>query len=224
MEARPVDSLRHGRPWPMTHRRKITLIAVAAVLLLAGGFAWYWRATAVERRVNDLLDELRYKEPSMMRSWLIQLGLVAERERRDEDEIEADLVAVGPAAVPALIAALQDETLDMRSSVARALGRLGDRGAVEPLIKMLSHEDTDVRTWAAFALSLIGDRRAVEPLMKMLSEEDTDVRRYAAWALGLIGDRRAVEPLESLLSDDNELVRSVAKEALAKLRKGQAER
>ena len=47
----------------MTRRRKTLLVILAAVLLAAGGFAWYWQATAVDqavdRQVNALLAEVR---------------------------------------------------------------------------------------------------------------------------------------------------------------------
>ena len=38
----------------MTRRRQKLLVALALVLLAGGGFAWYWRATAVDRQVTRL--------------------------------------------------------------------------------------------------------------------------------------------------------------------------
>ena len=39
----------------MTRRRKKLLVAVALAVLAAGGFAWYWQATAVDGQVTALL-------------------------------------------------------------------------------------------------------------------------------------------------------------------------
>ncbi|KKL56182.1 hypothetical protein LCGC14_2247950, partial [marine sediment metagenome] len=46
----------------MTRRRKTLLVVLALVLLAAGGLVWYGQATAVDRQVNALLDEVRPQE------------------------------------------------------------------------------------------------------------------------------------------------------------------
>jgi predicted NACHT family NTPase len=84
----------------------------------------------------------------------------------------------------------------VRHAAAKALGRLGDRRAVEPLIARLGDKDSFVRRAAAEALGVLGDRRAVEPLIARLGDEDVWVRRAAEEALRRLGDGRAVEPLE----------------------------
>jgi len=95
--------------------------------------------------------------------------------------------------VKGLIKALRHEYEFVRWKAAEALGRIGDKRAVEPLIHALKDEDWYVRWKAAEALGRIGDKRAVEPLIQALKDEDSDVRREAAEALGKIGDKRAVE-------------------------------
>lgn len=80
-----------------------------------------------------------------------------------------------PAAVDALIAALDDESdrtedggYPLRRNAARALGKLGDRRAVEPLIKCLDSDDVYVREAAAQSLELLNDPRSIQPLLKLL--------------------------------------------------------
>jgi len=70
-----------------------------------------------------------------------------------------------------------------------ALGRIGDRRAVEPLIRVLSNADSHVRESAAAAEALgrIGSDRAVEPLKRTLNDADRDVRSSAAQALDTLG-------------------------------------
>jgi hypothetical protein len=89
----------------------------------------------------------------------------------------------------------------IRRNAAYALGRVGDRDAVEPLIAALVDPEIGVRREVARALGRIGDRDAVEPLIAALEDSDLDVRLEASYALGRIGDQRAVEPLISFLRD-----------------------
>ena len=142
-----------------------------------------------------------------------------------------------------LIKALESEVWYNRTDSARALGKIGDKRAVEPLIKVL--EDTGMvftssganvettRGWvlqtAATALGEIGDERAVEPLIRMLSDDrifdialsDDDICldncTYVIGALWEIPDARAVEPLIKTLSCDKEWICSSAMEVLGKI-------
>ena len=79
-----------------------------------------------------------------------------------------------------LIKALEYGDSITRYDAALALGKIGDRRAVEPLIKALGDIDTDVRQAAALALGKIGDRRAVEPLIKALGDRNTNIRQHQA--------------------------------------------
>ena len=81
-----------------------------------------------------------------------------------------------PAAISALLAALQDETdrtpdggYPLRRNAATALGKLGDGAAVPGLIDCLSCEDYYVRESAAQALEMLGDKRAIAVLSELLA-------------------------------------------------------
>ena len=75
---------------------------------------------------------------------------------------------------------------------AEALGRLGDRRAVEPLLSVLGDRkrNEQARCVAADALATLGDPRAVEPLTQALVDGKAPVRRAAAGALAKLGDPR----------------------------------
>ena len=137
----------------MTRRRKKLLVALALILLAAGGFAWYWQATAVGRQVNALLAEVREHEPGLVERWLTKLGLWKDRRtgRRSRDVAE-DLAKLGPSAVPALIRALRDRDPEVRSTAPGALWRLGDARAVKPVKELLGDEYEGVRKAATEAL------------------------------------------------------------------------
>ena len=202
----------------MTRRRKTLLVALALVLA-AGGFAWYWQATAVHRQVNALLAELREDEPGLAERWLIKLGLMRDRRTgRAWNEVAEDLAKLGRSAAGELIRALRDRDWRVRCAAVQALGDLGDPRGVEPLIAALKDESRLVRYTAAWALGELGDARGVEPLIAALNDGDWALRYCAARALGKLGDARAVGPLKELLSDENEDVRKAATGALEKLR------
>jgi len=110
--------------------------------------------------------------------------------------------------IKGLIKALgYQESSNVRSGAASALGIYGDAHAVKPLIAALKDSNESVRLSAADALGKLGDARAVEPLITALKDSDVFVRRKAAMALGQLGDTRAVEPLLATLkeSDDDYL-------------------
>ena len=81
-----------------------------------------------------------------------------------------------PAAIAALIKALEDNEsrspdggYPLQRNAAKALGKLGDKQAVEPLInRLVSSDDVYVRESAAQALEMLGDAKAIPPLLKLL--------------------------------------------------------
>ncbi|HUX08969.1 MAG TPA: HEAT repeat domain-containing protein [Acidobacteriota bacterium] len=105
---------------------------------------------------------------------------------------------------------LQVTAEDVRVSVLRALGKIGDADAVKTLIKIMDKGLKD-REEVIFALGEIGNPKAIGVLLKELTDRK-DFEAQAAEALGKIGDSRAVEPLINKLSDedcDEELKRSL---------------
>jgi HEAT repeat protein len=102
-------------------------------------------------------------------------------------------------AVPALIKALADPDMNVKHAAAEALGRIGDRRAVEPLICALS-TDMWLQFPAAMALGEIGDPRAVAPLVTLLSMPGANVP--AIQALGKLAHPEALVPLTAFLEDD----------------------
>lgn len=89
--------------------------------------------------------------------------------------------------VAALIGALQDSDLEVRTNAAVALANVGN-DAVEALTATLADRNKDARAAAAYALGQIGGpaASATESLMKALKDEDKEVRRQSAQALSRI--------------------------------------
>jgi HEAT repeat protein len=128
------------------------------------------------------------------------------------------------AVVEALITALSDKDILVRSYAAGALGKIGSPEAVEALITALRDEylDVDVRGSVAEALGKIGNPEAVETLITALNQEKEPIRASAAKALGEIATSRIVKALITALSDKDSLVRSYAAEALGKIGSSEA--
>ncbi len=74
------------------------------------------------------------------------------------------LVEIGAAAVPGLIAALDDNQQHVRWEAAKTLTEIADPTAAAALVQTLGDEDTDVR-WVAGEAMIALKRDAVKPLL-----------------------------------------------------------
>jgi HEAT repeat protein len=101
------------------------------------------------------------------------------------------LARIGPAAIPALVEALDDRSAAVRMGAVYALGLMGAPAepAVAPILASMKAED---------------DRSA----------EPHQFRELAAWSLGKIGPAAALPALRQAQSDDNRRVRKYATEAI----------
>jgi HEAT repeat protein len=137
------------------------------------------------------------------------------------DTATSALVRIGPAAVPALTAALKDRDLAVRSRAAMALGvlRPPPEATVPDLLAALKDPESEVREHAATALAEIrpGAAPVISALANSLLDKDDSAAGAAAQALAKIGPR-AVPVLMTALKDGNPRVRLRAARALMKIR------
>ena len=143
-----------------------------------------------------------------------------------------------PRAIAALLMALEDQQdrapdggYPLRRNAARALGKLGDRSAVEPLTRCLQFPDYYVREAAAQALEMLGDRRCVIALIQLLDGgvaaairvpgKPHLVQPYEAIieALGTLGATEAIEQIEPFIQHPTEKVKYAAARAMYQLTK-----
>lgn len=141
-----------------------------------------------------------------------------------------------PGVVSGLIEALADEAdrteaggYPLRRNAARALGKLGDRRAVEPLIQSLACSDFYVREAAAQSLEMLGDESCIPQLMALLREdipgtlpspEQPDFTQpfdAILEALGSLGAVDAIPDIHPFLDYPIERVRYAAARALYQL-------
>ena len=130
------------------------------------------------------------------------------------------LNALGRAAVPALVRALDDPHARVRRTAASSLGRIGSPAAeaVPALEARLRDEDRFVRAASAGALASLGSSAgtAVPALIQALQDEEKQVRWGAAEALGRLGPsaEAAVPALIETLHDQDRFARESAATAL----------
>jgi phycocyanobilin lyase subunit alpha len=143
-----------------------------------------------------------------------------------------------PEAIAALLTALEDEQdrapdggYPLRRNAARALGKLGDKQAVEPLIRCLEFPDYYVREAAAQALESLDDQRCVPMLIKLLDGGVAQATRvpgkphlvqpYEAVieALGTLGASEAISSIEPFIHHSTEKVKYAAARAMYQLTK-----
>ncbi|WP_143162808.1 HEAT repeat domain-containing protein, partial [Couchioplanes caeruleus] len=139
----------------------------------------------------------------------------------DYDALAAIASALGrlrnAEAVPGLVMALTETSLNVRMDACRALGEIRDPAAIPALARRLADHVGAVRGEALKALGEIGDASATPHLIEALSHPEAQTRAVASTALGKIGDPRGVDPLTGALDDENPFVRGAAAAALGRL-------
>lgn len=139
------------------------------------------------------------------------IPLLQDKVKAVREEAAAAMAAIGDAAIPSLLKALQHEDWLVRLHAVESLGKAQSKRAVEPLLSVLFNDrDSAVREDAVRALGEIGDPQAVDHLFTAMREPG--LRTLAVEALGRIGDRRAVPVLIDVVTGANppEVTRTVA--------------
>ena len=117
------------------------------------------------------------------------------------------------------------ENYKIRLACADALGRIGDRFAVEPLIDVVQDEDEKsvyVKESATFALGLLGDTSAIDPLVSILEAKQglwdkfSFLKEKIIEALGKlnINNKKVLKVLKTSMLDPSPMVRINTIEAL----------
>ncbi|MHC5036871.1 MAG: HEAT repeat domain-containing protein [Planctomycetota bacterium] len=91
---------------------------------------------------------------------------------------------------------LGDERAPTRCTAAYALGKIGDKQAVEHLSVALKDGYFSVRQHAAESLGIIGHRRAIGPLIEALRDDNLDFRKTVLNALTKITNQFFTSPDE----------------------------
>lgn len=215
---------------PRRHRPLLGSLVLAPLHAVRGGYAT--RAAVLANRLG--LVEV-WREDLRSRRWW----------HRSEAALALGLLQ-DQAAVPALLALLDDAHEQVRAAAIDALGQIGDPSAIAPLLSRMSdptrHERARLvqalrgfgadasaallahgassppdRPLVATILSFIGGAAAREPLLHWAGADDPETRASAWRALAAIGlDERAFYHALKGLGDDDPAVRAAAAAALAR--------
>ncbi len=115
-----------------------------------------------------------------------------------------------------LIAALEDDTVEVQQCAALAICHHPALQAVSSLIRLLSSSDSLLAGLASTALAKIGPE-AVPALLEALKNEKASARLEAIRALAEIKDPRAIPALMKILDSDSALARYWAEQGLDNL-------
>ena len=225
----------------MKLRKRYLIPIVVLVLLAAGGLSLRWHFNTPAQRARRLVREILRADgwitytaeaaPGLTERWLIKMGLAKPKRKRDPQEIMDEIVALGEAAVPALVEALPyDFSVALPSrrpiwqpqpaafAIRGPLLRLG-QPARRALLEATRHHDAEMRAAALGALGWMCEgghpiapkvrSRAVE----CLTDESAEVRANAARTLCELSvpNDRTPDELAALiraLKDEDEHVRT----------------
>jgi HEAT repeat protein len=129
--------------------------------------------------------------------------------------------------VSTLLACLNNkrENYKVRLACADALGRIGDKYAVQPLINLVEDEEEKsiyLKESATFALGMLGDTSAIDPLVSILESKQgfldkfTFLKEKIIEALGKlnINNRKVMKAIQHSLMDPSPIVRINSIEAI----------
>lgn len=158
--------------------------------------------------LKEILRKARIYQKELRHSPEYINQMIAKLEKSEEERVVAtnELVAIGPLAVPHLVAKMNDNRQDMQRVYCRiALTKMGYR-AVVPLTEALNAKDTRLVESVAMVLADIGDTRPL-PKLKQLAEsaETSDTaKRVIANTVAAIARKTGIEaaPAVAVVAQD----------------------
>lgn len=135
-----------------------------------------------------------------------------------EDDVRGALVEVGPAAVAALMDALQHGSPALRAPTAAALRKIQSGELDQVITRAVADEDDEIRLGGATALAESASAENVAALTALLQDTDRRIRVVGIAGLGRSRSREAIASLMEALNREKEsVVRYEAVRALRQL-------
>jgi HEAT repeat protein len=136
--------------------------------------------------------------------------------QRAAEQLAAKPLCDHPAALPALVRALADDSPTVVEEAQRSLRRLGPQVVLPAFARALESRDKTIRLHAAEVLRDLGhDAAPATPALRaLLRDRYPQIRVVAAHALGNIGSESAVTGLVAALNDKSPSVRAAGAFAL----------
>ncbi|MCT7983033.1 HEAT repeat domain-containing protein [Laspinema sp. A4] len=175
--------------------------------------------------MNDKMPSIRQKSAEILGNLGYSTGidaLILALEDSDRTVPLSAAEALGKIATPVAITALKrvfsnQDYSPTWWSVAIALGKLGDRPAIDTILAALNHSVTNTRIAAADALGEIGNEETITALLNTLGDSHEFVRTRAAYGLAKIAQDSVIEQVILALHNPRYLVRESAAIALGEI-------
>jgi HEAT repeat protein len=132
-------------------------------------------------------------------------------------QLSKAILAMGSAAVPALVESLKSEDTTVKAFSTEMLGEIGDIRACAPLIELAESATVEVRCKALLSLGKLGDEAGKHILLENLSSEDERLRISAARGLGFLASPETAPALKQHLLNDTIRVRIEAGRSLERI-------
>lgn len=174
---------------------------------------------ALRKRANEALQIITAQTPGV--SSVAGASAIAGLRSADAFQRRSAVTTLGAMrsseAVDALVARLDDTSLEVQVAAATALGSLGAPAGLAALRKRIGSPNPVLRRAIAESLGMTPSAESVALLLTLLADPDSAVRAAAASSLGAHGDKRAVGPLREALRDNDAWVRQAAQAAVRRL-------
>lgn len=205
MERRPVEETTKAEP----ERKPFRAQTLLALLLCGGALYWAYRTTKDGMRpVNHWAKQIRSSDAEERQAAARQLG--------DSDEVDLEI------ALPALLAAMDDQETVVRAEAASGLGTATVTAMKKPerqaevkeaarvLTRALVDPDSEVRTSAAYALGQIAEESkgrefpadpasVASAMVGLLSDPSIMIRDTAGRSIALVAGKAPLEPPPALV-------------------------
>jgi HEAT repeat protein len=155
----------------------------------------------LEDPLKDILRRARIYQKEMRRDPAYINLLIGKLEKSEEERVVAtlELAAVGPWAVPHLVAAMSDTPQDERRTYCRVvLTKMGGRAVLPLAVALQSSDQRQVRS-VALVLGDLADPRALPALLRCQAREDHEdtTKQVLASAIAAITDRAQIAAMPS---------------------------
>ncbi len=157
---------------------------------------------------------------------LLSLRSVGSLTREQRDQLPLILTAIGPSVIPALVLALRDPEVQVRTNAAHALARLDalPADAIPLLVACTADLSDALRINAALALKAAPGAATTEAMRRLVEDANVRIRLIAASFLLTVdpGDAKAGAVLLEALSDPSLRIRKAALDLVEALGTGGA--
>ncbi|MDF1512594.1 MAG: HEAT repeat domain-containing protein [Anaerolineae bacterium] len=121
-------------------------------------------------------------------------------------------------AIPALLQALEDKSVNLQLASLKSLGQLGSPRILPDIIKFLDAPDPRLRRSVIYTIGMLKDKASASILLEIAQNDASPlVRPAAVEAIGMLGNPDMITPLLAMATDSNAYLRAALAHTLSSL-------